>query len=141
MLAICAIPCSWRHIDVRFPMRPLHKEVEPTARARARAARLRSEATPPEELLWSRLRRRQLHGLRFRRQHPLGPFIADFYCHEAALVVEIDGSTHVGERKAADADRDRWMRERNLRIVRVTAHDVLTDIDAVMRTIAREAGA
>ncbi len=122
-------------------MRPLHKDIEPTARARARAPRLRSETTPPEELLWSRLRRRQLHDLRFRRQHPVGPFIADFYCHDASLVIEIDGGTHAGEQKAADAERDRWMRERKLRILRVTAHDVLTDIDAVMRTIAREAGA
>lgn len=122
-------------------MRPLHKDIEPTARARARAPRLRRESTPPEAILWSRLRRRQLGGLRFRRQHPIGPFIADFYCHDAALVVEIEGATHAGEQKAADADRDRWMRERHVRVLRVRASDVLTDIDVVMRTIAREAGA
>ena len=101
---------------------------------------LRSDMTPPERRLWSRLRQRQLIGLRFRRQHPLGPYIADFYCHEAGLVIEIDGASHRGERKNRDHERDRWMTSRGLNVIRVRSIDVRDNLDGVLATIAREAG-
>ena len=126
--------------EIASRMRPLRKDIKPTARARGSAPELRSEPSPPEGLLWSRLRRRRLGGLRFRRQHPLGPYVADFYCHESALAVEIDGVYHAGDRKARDAARDAWMQERGLRVLRVPAAAVMGDLDAVLRTIAREAG-
>ena len=98
------------------------------------AADLRSTTTPPEGVLWSRLRRKQIGGFRFRRQHPLGPYIADFYCHEAALVVEVDSNYHD---RNHDEARDRWMRDQGLEVLRVTAGDVATNLDGVCATILR----
>ena len=113
------------------------KEVHPTVRASTQAITLRRQATPPERLLWSRLKRGQVGGYKFRRQHPLGPYIADFYCHEVALVVEIDGSTHSGDRKKSDGIRDAWMDERRIGVLRVRAVDVYRDLDNVLATILR----
>ena len=82
-------------------------------RAKARvsnARRLRRKATPPEMVFWNLVRNRRLGGLKFRRQQPLGPYIADFYCADARLVVEIDGAVH-DERTERDAQRDAWLRE------------------------------
>jgi len=90
--------------------------------------------TDAERLLWSRLRRRQNHGRRFRRQHPIGPFIADFACTEAKLVIELDGGQHV-ERKDRDAARSRWLAQRGYRILRFWNNDVLTQIDAVLHVV------
>lgn len=99
-----------------------------TERARA----LRSDQTPPEAVLWSHLRGRRLGGLKFRRQHPLGPFVADFFCQDAALIVELDSSYHDRER---DAARDAWCAEHGMETVRVTAGQLASDPDAVLRTI------
>jgi very-short-patch-repair endonuclease len=95
--------------------------------------------TPPERRLWKHLRARALGGLRFRRQHPIGPFIADFYCHDVSLVAEIDGATHRGDRKDLDTRRDRWMSERGLRTVRVRAVDVRDNLEGVLALIERTA--
>ena len=93
----------------------------------------------PEGLLWQALRTRP-EGLKFRRQHPLGPFIADFYCASAKLVIEVDGAAHGYDVRAArDARRDEWMRGQRLRVVRVGAVDVMRDLDAVVRLIVAEA--
>ena len=113
------------------------KEVCPTERAAAQAGGLRREATPPERLLGSRLRRGQLGGHKFRRQHPLGPYVADFYCHEASLVVEVDGAMHAGDRKHKDAIRDSWLDERRIAALRVRAVDVFGDLDNVLSSILR----
>lgn len=91
--------------------------------------------SPPEVVLWAHLRGRRLHGLRFRRQHPLGEFIADFYCCEAALVVEIDGRFHQGERRERDRHRDEWMRARGLEVLRITPSDIATSLDGTLRMI------
>ncbi|UYV12460.1 MAG: endonuclease domain-containing protein [Phycisphaera sp.] len=119
--------------------RPLRNELKASRNTQARSRELRTGASVPERVLWSRLRRSQLDGLKFRRQYALGPFVADFYCHECALVVEVDGPQHQGEQKDHDALRDEWMRERGLFVLRVRAADVSSDIGAVLRTIAREA--
>ena len=113
------------------------KEVRLTERASTHAITLRRQATPPERLLWSRLKRGQVGGYKFRRQHPLGPYIADFYCHQAAFVVEIDGMTHSGDRKKSDGIRDVWMDERRIGVLRVRAVDVFRDLDNVLSTILR----
>jgi very-short-patch-repair endonuclease len=84
------------------------------------ARRLRRCLTGPEVGLWVRLRRRQLEGFRFRRQHPLGPYILDFYCPEARLAVEIDGSVHGHpDQIRHDARRDDWLAERGIRTLRI----------------------
>jgi very-short-patch-repair endonuclease len=89
----------------------------------------------PEVLLWQILRTRP-GGLKFRRQHPSGPYIADFYCHEARLVVEIDGEGHNrGDRPARDAERDAWFEQRGLKLVRVPAVQLLTDVNATAEAI------
>ena len=97
----------------------------------ARARSLRREMSPPEVRLWQVLRSRP-GGFKFRRQHPSGPYVADFYCHEARLVIEVDGEAHSrGDRPTSDAERDRWFADRGIATVRVTARDVLADTDAV----------
>ena len=100
-----------------------------------RALELRQTATTPERLLWSRLRGKQVHGVRFRRQHPLGLFFVDFYCHAASLVVEVDGESHVG-RVRRDAERERYLRERGLRVIRFTNDQVIHNLDTVVEAIA-----
>ena len=77
----------------------------------SKARILRRSPTLPEGLLWQRLRLRP-QGLKFRRQHPFGPFVVDFYCPAVKLVVEVDGDSHdLGARPALDAARDRWLLE------------------------------
>ncbi|GJM18894.1 MAG: hypothetical protein DHS20C14_11070 [Phycisphaeraceae bacterium] len=109
-------------------------DLRSNATARARATGLRRETTPPEDALWSRLRRKQVGGFRFRRQHALGEFVADFYCHDAALVIEVDSSYHDRDH---DEQRDLWMSQHGIAVVRVSAGDVAADVDAVLRTIQR----
>ena len=113
------------------------KEVCPTQCAATQAIDLRRQTTPPERLLWSRLKRGQLGGYKFRRQHPLGSYISDFYCHEASLVVEVDGAMHAGDRKHKDAIRDSWMDARRIAVLRVRAVDVFGDLDNVLSSILR----
>jgi very-short-patch-repair endonuclease len=85
------------------------------------------------------LRDRRLAGLKFRRQHPVGPFVVDFYCHAARLAVELDGMSHEGQ---ADQDRRRteYLEQEGLCVFRVTNDDLLDDPEAVALAIARAAG-
>jgi very-short-patch-repair endonuclease len=105
---------------------------------RERAIGLRKSTTKPEQLLWSILRGRQLGGLKFRRQHPIEPYIVDFYCAEARLIVELDGKSH-DEREAYDAQRSEFLSTLALRIVRVTNDDVLNNLEGVAEMIYRVA--
>ncbi|MGE5564114.1 MAG: endonuclease domain-containing protein [Bacillota bacterium] len=100
-----------------------------TARSMASARRLRRQLSLPEMLLW-RLLRLSRRELRFRKQYPIGPFVADFYCPAAKLVVEIDGATH-DARQGADSMRDEYMASLGLTVVRIAAADVLADPEAV----------
>ena len=100
-----------------------------------RARSLRREMTLPEGLLWRALKRRP-NGLKFRRQHPIGQFVVDFYCATARLAVEVDGEAHgMGANPARDARRDGWLTTQGLRVIRVAARDVLRDVDAAVREI------
>ena len=101
-----------------------------TRRARA----LRQATTPAEARLWQHLRDRRLNGLKFRRQHPIGPFYADFCCSAARLVVEVDGDTH-GERAAYDTRRTEWLSQAGYEVVRVTNEDVSVRLDVVLEMI------
>jgi len=99
----------------------------------SQARALRQTMSLPEVLLWRALRDRP-GGFKFRRQHPSGPYIADFYCHAARLVIELDSEAHErGDRPARDAARDAWFTQRGLFTVRLAASDVLDDLDAVAR--------
>jgi very-short-patch-repair endonuclease len=103
-----------------------------------RSRELRHEASPPERLLWSALRNKQL-GYKFRRQHPIGPYIADFYSREAHVVVEVDGSTHFTEESAEyDAGRDAYMRSLGLDVLRFTTSDVQQNLEGVCLAIQEE---
>jgi very-short-patch-repair endonuclease len=99
------------------------------------ARRLRKTMSLPEVMLWQRLRLRP-DGLKFRKQHPIEPHIVDFYCREAALVIEVDGIAHdMGDRPDRDARRDADIRSQGFNILRVPARDVLRDADAATAAI------
>ena len=104
-----------------------------TAESMASARQLRRRLSLPEMLLW-RLLRMNRRGLRFRKQHAIGPFVADFYCPAAKMVIEIDGATH-NERQDIDARRDAYMSSLGLTVVRIAAADVLADPEAVAGAI------
>jgi very-short-patch-repair endonuclease len=94
---------------------------------------------PEVIILWRALRKRP-NGLKFRRQHPAGPYVADFYCHEARLIIEIDSYAHeTGNRPARDAARDAWMAERHLTVLRIPAAEILRDASAAVDGIAAAA--
>jgi very-short-patch-repair endonuclease len=98
----------------------------------SRAKALRKTMSPPEVMLWLRLRARQPDGPRIRRQHPIGPYIADFYCAEARLVIEVDGWGHnMGDAPEHDARRDAYMAGKGLAVMRYTAAEVFADPDEV----------
>ena len=93
---------------------------------------LRRNATDAERLLWHRLRNRQLAEHKFRRQATVGPYIVDFLCLDARLVVEADGGQHSEEK---DKARTAFLTTRNLRVIRFWNHDVLANIDGVLEAI------
>jgi very-short-patch-repair endonuclease len=97
-----------------------------------RAKALRRILSPPEVVLWVRLRQRRPGVPVFRRQHPIGPYIADFYCSAAKLVIEIDGASH-GEAAQIehDARRDAFMERLGCRVIRCSAGDAMRDPDQV----------
>jgi very-short-patch-repair endonuclease len=110
--------------------------LDPTLLSRARAMR-HDTVAPAEARVWSLIRDRQLGGFKFRRQHPLGPYIADFYCDERRLVVELDGASHQ-ECIVRDARRDQWMKENGYRVVRFENSDVFEHLEAVLEAILEE---
>jgi very-short-patch-repair endonuclease len=94
----------------------------------------------PEVLLWRCLRRGRAEGYAFRRQHPLGPYVLDFFCARAALCVEVDGASHgFGDRPQRDNSRDGYLRSQRIRVIRCGASDVLNDADAVATRILEAA--
>jgi len=100
-----------------------------------RARQLRRQMSLPEVLLWQQLRRRA-HGLKFRRQFPIGRVTVDFVCLERRIVIEVDGEGHsYGDRPQRDAARDALLHREGFRVVRIAARDVLRDLDAVLRFI------
>ncbi|MGB7179006.1 MAG: endonuclease domain-containing protein, partial [Xanthobacteraceae bacterium] len=107
-----------------------------------RARKLRTKMSLPEVLLWQALRSQHMSGLRFRRQHPVGPYILDFYCASARLAVEIDGSTHdSAEQIRHDERRNAWLASRHIKVLRIAAVDVLKrdGLELVLLTIEQAA--
>jgi len=102
--------------------------------ALARIRQMRRDMTPAEALLWSRLRARRLGGYKFKRQEWLGGYVADFYCWEAKLIVEVDGSQH-HEQANYDAERDAWLGRRGLKVLRFWNNEVTGQMEAVLERI------
>ena len=91
---------------------------------RQRAKELRQEMTPAERWLWEHIRNRRLGGFKFRRQHPVGQFVADFYCAEVRLILELDGGVH-DEQQERDAVRSRDLQARGYRVLRLRNERIL----------------
>ena len=107
------------------------KRIPPRLLHNARA--LRAGMTDTEKALWQQLRKRNLAGHRFRRQHPLSGHIVDFVCLERKLIIEVDGGQHL--ESAADRRRDRQMRELGFRVLRFWNNEVLLNMDGVLEVI------
>jgi very-short-patch-repair endonuclease len=104
------------------------------------ARRLRRDLSPPEARLWTRLRVSSAEAPAFRRQHPIGPYVIDFYCAKAKLAVEIDGVGHdMGGRPQRDLRRDAWLRAEGLEVVHIPAREVMRSVDDVVDAIVRTA--
>ncbi len=99
-----------------------------------RARELRQETSPIERLVWSRLRAHRLEGIKFRRQHPIGPYIVDFYHHETKTVIELDGSSHENQFEY-DLARQTWLMTQGYRVIRFANGDVVSNLDGVMARI------
>ena len=103
-----------------------------------KAWELRKMPTGAERLLWGFLRNRRLCGIKFRRQHIIGPFIVDFYSHEEQLVIEIDGGQHgENDEMLCDAKRTASLEDRGLRVLRFWNNEVLCETEAVLESIRR----
>ncbi|HUW60302.1 MAG TPA: endonuclease domain-containing protein, partial [Candidatus Bathyarchaeia archaeon] len=110
--------------------RPLPPEVLALCRA------MRHNDTEAEKLFWRLLRNRQLGGAKFRRQHAIGRYILDFYCHEARLAIELDGGQH-GESDQARRDerRTRYLQEQGIRVLRFWNHQVRTNSSGILQAV------
>ncbi len=102
-----------------------------------KARKLRKEMTLPEVMQWQQMRA-DPQGLRFRRQHPIGPFVLDFYCAKARLAVEVDGMVHdMGDRPQVDQRRGDWLRAQGIEFLRFPATKVLKGAEDVASAIVR----
>ena len=106
--------------------------------AKVQSARsLRAHETDAEQTLWRHLRARQFHDYKFRRQHPIGPYIADFACVQERLVVELDGGQHAqADERAHDTRRTQFLHSQGWRVLRFWNHEVLTELAGVLQAIA-----
>lgn len=101
-----------------------------------RARKLRKQQTPAEQILWECLRNRGLLNTKFRRQHNIGRYIVDFYCHEKLLIIELDGSIHVNQ-QAEDSIRENWLKSNNFTVIRFKNEEVFNDIELVLQKISQ----
>ena len=108
-----------------------------STRAKAFARTLRRSMTDAEKKLWWELRDRGVNKFKFRRQHPVGRYIADFCCLEARLIIEVDGGQHREEQRGHDDERTAWLTAECFRVVRFWNHEVLEDVDSVCEAVFR----
>ena len=122
----------------RLPMvDPEHPDWKVTEKLRANARALRRNSTDAERIIWSELRGNRLNGASFRRQVPIERYIADFVCHTAKLVIELDGSQHFSdEGERSDARRSTVIEAKGFRVLRFSNYDVMTNRVGVLETIA-----
>ena len=97
---------------------------------------LRDHPTPAETALWKILQKKQLGGFKFRKQHRIGPYIADFYCHSASLVIEVDGAIHL-QRQEYDTHRTQWLNSIGVTVIRFKNEAVLNNPEQVKREIIK----
>lgn len=119
-------------------MKELNKEMYygATPEINGNVKALRKNMTKAEEILWERLNKKQILGLRFRRQHPINIFIVDFYCHNARLVIELDGEIHdLPENKIYDSRREEELRELGLEIIRFKNEEIYDNLESVLDKI------
>ncbi|KQT24800.1 hypothetical protein ASG22_08450 [Chryseobacterium sp. Leaf405] len=101
-----------------------------------KAQSLRKNETAEEKIIWEKLRNNQLKGYKFRRQHPISLYIADFYCHQLKLIIEIDGEYHnLDEQIERDNERTQTLESNGLQLIRFTNNEVQTDLDNVISKI------
>jgi very-short-patch-repair endonuclease len=100
---------------------------------------MRHDPAPAEQLLRQHLRAHRLAGLKFRRQVPVGHYVADFLCHDTKLIIELDGPSH-DLRREHDETRTAWLHEQGYRVIRFVNEEVHADVVSVLRTILRECG-
>ncbi len=111
------------------------------ANLKLRARHLRKNMTDSESVLWTRLRKRQILGVQFYRQKPIGSYIVDFYAPTMKLVIEVDGSQHMeADQAERDSDRDEYLRSIGLRVLRFDSREVLAETDGVVEIIYRTMG-
>ena len=122
-----------RHFKTTNRIRGTTAEIEEAAR------RLRRNMTPAEQTLWDALKGRQVAGMKFRRQHPVGPFILDFYCPERKLVIELDGAIHEVQANR-DQVRTEQLADYGYHVIRFRNDEVFDDLDSVLERILRAAG-
>ena len=113
-------------------MKQANKRINPKLLNLSRS--IRKKQTPAETLLWSLLRNRELNGLKFRRQYPVGNYILDFYCPEKKLAIEVDGGQHMVN-KQQDQTRTLALEKRGIKVIRFTNDEVLTNIESVLDVI------
>jgi very-short-patch-repair endonuclease len=100
---------------------------------------LRAAPTTPERVLWAALGGKRLHGFKFRRQHPVGEYVLDFYCVQARLAVEVDGDSHyVARGPERDQGRTAWLAREGIRVLRFSNNEVLGELEGVIETIIGE---
>jgi very-short-patch-repair endonuclease len=110
---------------------------ESETRSRPFARQLRQRLTKSEAILWTAIKGRALDGWRFRRQHPVGPYVTDFACHDAMLVVEVDGATHTEDHEIEyDRKRSAYLAQQGWRVMRVSNLSIYEDLDSVIADIA-----
>ncbi|MBO9709160.1 MAG: DUF559 domain-containing protein [Caulobacter sp.] len=105
----------------------------------ANARQLRKTMSLPETLLWTAIRGGQIEGFKFRRQHPIGAYVLDFYCPILRLDIEVDGQAHAfDDRPERDALRDGWLQRQGVRVLRIPARDILEALDGVIEALRTE---
>ncbi len=100
------------------------------------AKTLRKNSTKAERLLWRNLRAKQIDGLKFRRQEPLGDYVVDFICFEKRLVIEVDGGQHM-IKVVKDKERESWLKKKGFKILRFWNNEVLRNIEGILEVISR----
>lgn len=116
----------------------MHNEIHNRKSLKEYRRELRNNPTHGEKELWNGLRKKRTDGYKFRRQHSIGPFIADFYCPELKLVIEVDGASHeIPEQKAYDANRTEYFASQEIQEIRFTDGEVLFSVDRCMEKIMK----
>ena len=113
--------------EVRWGCTELTNKLVNTART------LRKKQTDSEKLLWRHIRAKQMEGIKFRRQQPIGNYVVDFICLEKSLIIEVDGGHHAENRK--DEERDEWLNSEGFKVLRFWNNEVLTNIEGVLEVI------